>query len=109
MSFYRCLFVLTTNLISNLNAQTTSSPKPYASPYGLAQDITLYLAASTSSQAVFSKNLMLNNINIPGSANGTVIAAQSYSNPNYAYNWVRDASLTMDVVASLYSASSSST
>lgn len=37
---------------------------------------------------------------------GTVIAAQSYVAPNYAYHWVRDASLTMDVVNDLYAAAS---
>ena len=50
---------------------------------------------------------MFNNIDIPGAAPGTVIAAQSYTNPNYAYNWVRDSSLTMDVVTDFYTAATS--
>ena len=47
---------------------------------------------------------MFKNINVSGAALGTVIAAQSYAAPNYAYHWVRDASLTMDVVNDLYAA-----
>ena len=78
------------------------APVPYASPAALGSDIDTYLGAVSTSQAAFSKNLLFKNINVNGSANGTVIAAQSYSSPNYAYNWVRDASLTMDVVATLY-------
>ncbi len=50
---------------------------------------------------------MFNNIEIPGAAPGTVIAAQSYVNPDYAYNWVRDSSLTMDAVGYLYAAATS--
>ena len=86
-------------------------PKPYARPSGFSQDITSWLALSggNASEAVTSKNLMFANINIPGAANGTVIAAQSYANPDYAYNWVRDSSLTMDVVYQLYNAATSTT
>lgn len=51
---------------------------------------------------------MFNNIDVPGAAPGTVIAAQSYVSPNYAYNWVRDSSLTMDVVTDLYAFANSS-
>ena len=83
-------------------------PTPYATPTGLADDITTYLAATNGSEAALSKTLMFANIDISGAANGTVIAAQSYTNPDYAYNWVRDASLTMDVVQQLYAAASSS-
>lgn len=83
------------------------SPTPYAAPTGLWSDITSYLEVSKNSEAELAKSLMFANINVKGSANGTVIAAQSYSNPDYAYNWVRDASLTMDVVQRLYSAATS--
>lgn len=83
-------------------------PTPYATPSGLANDITSYLAPSNGSEAALSKVLMFDNIDIPGAANGTVIAAQSYTAPDYAYNWVRDSSLTMDVVQQFYAASSSS-
>ena len=83
--------------------------QPYASPSGLSQDITSWLALSSgnTSEAVTAKNLMFANVNIRGAATGTVIAAQSYSSPNYAYNWVRDSSLTMDVVYQLYNAATS--
>ncbi|KAI9692125.1 MAG: glycoside hydrolase 15 protein [Bathelium mastoideum] len=83
--------------------------KPYATPSGLSQDIADWLALSggNASETIISKNLMFANINIPGAANGTVIAAQSYTSPNYAYNWVRDSSLTMDVVYQLYNAATS--
>jgi glucoamylase len=47
---------------------------------------------------------MFANINVPGAANGTVIASQSREDPNYAYNWVRDAALTMDTVSEFYAA-----
>ncbi|KAF2664273.1 hypothetical protein BT63DRAFT_379173 [Microthyrium microscopicum] len=80
------------------------STPPRTVPQGLASDITTYLATSAGSQTTLSKQFMFANINVPGAANGTVIAAQSYTAPNYAYNWVRDASLTMDVVQQLYAA-----
>lgn len=83
-------------------------PTPYATPSGLADDITTYLAPTNGSEAGLSKVLMFDNIDIPGAANGTVIAAQSYTAPDYAYNWVRDSSLTMDVVQQLYASASSS-
>ena len=87
------------------------APEPYASPCGLSQDISNWLDVcnGNASEAIISKNLMFANIDIPGAANGTVIAAQSYTNPDYAYNWVRDASLTMDVVYQLYNAATSAT
>ncbi|KAL9093977.1 MAG: hypothetical protein Q9165_003647 [Trypethelium subeluteriae] len=86
------------------------APKSYASPSGLSQDITSWLAPSggNASEVVNAKNLMFANVNTPGAANGTVIAAQSAVNPDYAYNWVRDSSLTMDVVYQLYNAATSS-
>jgi glucoamylase len=87
---------------------SAAPPTPYATPSGLAEDITTYLTATNNSQAALSKTLMFANIDVSDAANGTVIAAQSYTNPNYAYNWVRDASLTMDVVQQLYAAASSS-
>ncbi|OZJ02834.1 hypothetical protein BZG36_04351 [Bifiguratus adelaidae] len=80
-------------------------PKPYASPSTVGSDITTWLSPSGNSETVLSKRFMFNSINVPGAANGTVIAAQSYTAPDYAYNWVRDASLTMDVVNTFYAAS----
>jgi len=72
-----------------------SPPAPYATPLGKAKDITQWLAPVANSEAGIAKSRMFNNINVPGAALGTVIAAQSYTAPNYAYNWVRDSSLTM--------------
>ncbi|KAI9727539.1 MAG: glycoside hydrolase 15 protein [Chrysothrix sp. TS-e1954] len=79
-------------------------PAPYATPTGFSQDVTAFLAPSNGSEAGIAKTNMLKNFNVTGAADGTVIAAQSYTDPDYAYNWVRDASLTMDVVKSLYAA-----
>lgn len=84
---------------------SASPPLPYASPTGFADDITQWLAPVPGSEAALAKTLMLRNINVPGAANGTVIAAQSYTDPDYAYDWVRDSSLTMDVVQSFYASS----
>ncbi len=42
------------------------------------------------------------NISPVGTFPGVVIAAPSKQNPNYFFHWVRDASLVMDVVVSLY-------
>lgn len=83
---------------------TSTIPAPYASPTGFASDITDWLSPIASSEAAIAKQRMLANIHVSGSANGTVIAAQSYTSPDYAYHWVRDSSLTMDVVQSFYGA-----
>jgi glucoamylase len=85
---------------------TLASPVPYAAPNGFSDDITSYLSVTNDSQAGISKFRMFVNINVPGAANGTVIASQSRSDPDYAYNWVRDAALTMDTVFELYAAAS---
>jgi|GEM_PF-325945 len=44
------------------------------------------------------------NISPKGGAPGSVAASPSRENPNYWYNWRRDAALTMDEVVALYSA-----
>lgn len=49
-----------------------------------------------------SLKLMLKNISRPGTAIGSVVASPSKSNPNYYYNWTRDAALTMSVIEKLY-------
>ncbi|GAB7345807.1 hypothetical protein MBLNU457_4067t1 [Dothideomycetes sp. NU457] len=92
-----------------------SVPAPYASPTGLADDITDWLAEVETSQAATAKALMFLNINpdVPGASSGTVTAARSgpsypAKDPDYEYNWVRDSALTMDVVQTLYAASTSS-
>jgi len=101
--------VLNINVVATGAAPTTTAPPvPYATPRGFANDITQWLAARQGSEAAIAKTLMFDNINIPGAAPGTVIAAQSYTAPDYAYNWVRDSSLTMDVVQSFYAAGTGS-
>jgi glucoamylase len=49
---------------------------------------------------------MLANISPPGTAPGSVAASPSKENPNYWYNWKRDAALTMEEVLSLYRSTS---
>ncbi|KIW07088.1 uncharacterized protein PV09_01972 [Verruconis gallopava] len=88
------------------HAQDAPVPSPYAQPSGLTEDITQWLAVSAGSQIATCKTRMMANINPVGGANGTVVASTSTENPNYHYNWVRDAALTMDVVVKLYSAAS---
>lgn len=92
---------------------TVVAPQPYATPLGFSSDITAWLNPSSNSEAGIAKTRMFLNINpdIPGAVNGTVVAARSgpsypQTDPDYEYNWVRDASLTMDVVQTLYSAAS---
>lgn len=93
-------------------APSTASPLlPYATPSGLAQDISTWLQADAGSEATIALTRMLININpnVTGAVNGTVVAAQSGPSfadmdPDYEYHWVRDSSLTMDVVKSLYAA-----
>ena len=89
----------------------SSPPAPYATPLGFADDVTNFLAVTPNSQAELSLARMFTNINpaIAGHASGTVVAARSgpsypQTDPDYEYNWVRDSSLTMDVVQKLYSA-----
>lgn len=81
-----------------------AAPVPYATPNGFSDDITTWLALGDSSQIAICKSRMFDNINSVGAANGTVVASTSRANPDYHYNWVRDAALTMDVVVDLYNA-----
>ncbi|TID22653.1 MICOS complex subunit [Venturia nashicola] len=81
-----------------------AAPAPYATPNGFSEDVTSWLAVGASSQIATCKARMFSNINIKGAANGTVVASTSTANPDYHYNWVRDAALTMDVVVDLYEA-----
>lgn len=85
---------------------TSAAPVPYASPTGFSSDITDFVAPEAGSEAGIAKAFMFNNIEVTDAAIGTVVAAQSYASPDYGYNWVRDSSLTMDVVATLYGAAS---
>ncbi|KAF2726312.1 glycoside hydrolase family 15 protein [Polychaeton citri CBS 116435] len=88
-------------------------PKPYATPIGFGSDITKWLAVGAKgSEADISFTRMFLNINpdIPGSVNGSVVAARSGPLfpdnllPDYTYTWVRDTSLTHDVTQKLYAA-----
>lgn len=104
---------------SNFTVRATGDPipdpaeppiyKPYASPSGFSDDITEWIAATDGSEAALSLKRMLSNINIAGAYPGTVIAALSYFEPDYAYNWVRDSSLTMNVIERLYEVADSCT
>ncbi len=63
------------------------------------------LTTVIDAQAQQSLNFMLANISRPDAAVGSVVAAPSKMNPNYYYNWVRDAALTMRVIERLYARS----
>ncbi|KAF2427585.1 hypothetical protein EJ08DRAFT_651407 [Tothia fuscella] len=93
-------------LFLSLSTAQTPDLVPYANPMGLSQDLTSWLAVTNDSQANICKVRMFNNINIPEAAIGTVIASQSRKDPDYAYNWVRDAAFTMDSVYDFYTAAS---
>ena len=108
-------YVQTLNLPVNASGAPAptlpSPPAPYATPRGFGADITSWLAVSVGSEAETAFARMFLNINpdVEGAAEGTVVAARSGptytdTNPDYEYNWVRDASLTMDVVQTLYAA-----
>jgi len=86
-------------------------PEPYATPSGFGDDITTWLAAKNGSQTSASLAKMFVNVNpaIEGAVKGVVVAGRSGPSfesklPDYEYDWVRDSSLTMDVVQSLYAA-----
>ncbi|CZT20839.1 related to Glucoamylase [Ramularia collo-cygni] len=89
-------------------------PAPYATPKGFGDDITTFLAVEAGSQLEKSFTKMFVNINpaVEGAVDGVVIAGRSGSPfesklPDYAYDWVRDSSLTMEVVETLYAAAAS--
>ncbi|KXS96649.1 hypothetical protein AC578_6921 [Pseudocercospora eumusae] len=90
-------------------------PQPYATPKGFGDDITAILDVKNGSQLVTSLNKMFVNINpaIEGAVDGVVVAGRSgpffeSKLPDYGYDWVRDSSLTMEVVKTLYAAASNS-
>lgn len=102
--------------VLNLDVEATGDPAPapppdpvpYAKPQGFSQDITDYLKISKSAQPGICKKRMFDNISAEGAVKGLVTAAQSKSEPDYWYHWIRDAALTMDVVVMLYGAASKS-
>lgn len=55
---------------------------PYATPTGFGKDISNFLAAAKGSEAALAKKRMFNNIEVTDAAVGTVVAAQSYANPD---------------------------
>lgn len=65
---------------------TSSIPAPYATPTGFSDDISTYLAASSGSNAALAKQYMFLNIDVANAANGTVIAAQSYTAPDVGFS-----------------------
>ncbi|KAJ3085682.1 glycoside hydrolase 15 protein [Quaeritorhiza haematococci] len=74
-------------------------PQPPSSrPIPLAADINQWLAE----QVPFSTQAMLDNINVPGSVPGTVVAATTRENPPYFFHWVRDGALVLDTVVTMY-------
>lgn len=84
-------------------------PKPYATPRGFGDDITEFFAVSKEAGIAHDRMFLNVNPRLEGAVNGTVVAAQSGPSyeqelPDYEYSWVRDASLTMDVVRELYAA-----
>ncbi|KAK6434864.1 hypothetical protein LTR95_008952 [Oleoguttula sp. CCFEE 5521] len=88
-----------------------SPPKPYATPNDFQNTITKWLAVEDGSESEIAFTRMFLNIQpaIPGAVNGTVVAARSgpsydQKEPDYEYDWVRDSSLTMEVVNTLYAA-----
>lgn len=103
----------------NIQVEATGAPiptpqipkiyTPYAAPSGFSDDITCWIKPWKYSEAGIAKTLMFRNINfaLANAANGTVIAAQSYFYPDYAYMWVRDASMVMDIVSKLYASCTS--
>lgn len=83
--------------------QTPTSHAPVITPSGFYEDIDTWLNPSDkSSQAYKSKVRVFDNININGSVPGLVVAAQSFSEPDYGFHWIRDAGLTYDLVLQLY-------
>lgn len=83
---------------------------------GVGEDVTAFLAVAAGSQLDTSFKKMFVNINpaVKEAASGVVVAGRSgppfdSKLPDYAYNWVRDASLTMEVVQKLYAAATNTT
>ena len=76
---------------------------PSARAIGMSHiDFDSWMAQQTEQ----SVHKMMANISPSGAAPGVVVASPQPSGPNYLYHWVRDASLTMDVVVSLFARTS---
>ena len=56
----------------------------------------------SQAQAQVALDRILDNISRPGTAVGSVVASPQQAGPNYYYNWVRDAALTVNELESLY-------
>lgn len=61
---------------------------------------------NSEEQVALSK--IFGNISRSDAAPGSVVAAPSRENPNYYFHWVRDASLTMETLATLYQSTNDS-
>ncbi|MBC7743217.1 MAG: glycoside hydrolase family 15 protein [Bdellovibrionaceae bacterium] len=60
------------------------------------------LAVWIQLQTKISTDRMMQNISSAGTVPGTVIASPSKNSPNYYFHWIRDASLTIDQVVTLF-------
>ncbi|KAJ3408913.1 glycoside hydrolase 15 protein [Chytridiales sp. JEL 0842] len=86
------------------NYKVTASPFPNPSASGFQDDITDYFRIAGDS----FKTSLLKDISPPG-APGAVIAAPRNNQNDYYYHWIRDSSLVMDVVNTLYKNANSTT
>lgn len=75
----------TTVVASGAKPTKATIPAPYATPTGFSNDITKFLAVTAGSEAVIAKKRMFNNIEVTEAASGTIVAAQSYANPDYGW------------------------
>ncbi len=75
---------------------------------GKMRDAGAGLDGWISQEAIVARQRMFANISPAGAAPGSVAASPSTHDPNYDYDWVRDAALTMDPVVSIYAGASPS-
>jgi glucoamylase len=80
-------------------------------PSGFGQDIASFVQVKKGSEPAIALSRMFLNIDpaLPGAVEGVVVAGRSGPDfaskvTNYEFDWVRDSSLTMDVVQQLYCA-----
>ena len=83
---------------------TSAAPKPAIAPAeaSVAGSSGGGFADWLARERSASVTKMLANISPAGTAPGSVVASPSKENPNYWYNWKRDAALTMTEVVALY-------
>jgi glucoamylase len=88
--FSLTVFILVFNLVSVHSAPAARGQSEASLDQWLAQEEPIAIER------------MLSNIAPPGAAPGAVVASPSKNNPDYFYYWIRDASLTMNAVITLY-------